>query len=291
LLLHGFGGSRADFLALAEPFAAAGWVLLAADLPFHGARAPEGLESGAGFLSAHPASLRDNLVAAALDQVQVLRFASSPAGLASLLPGVTLDTGGVAVVGESLGGLVAAILAGIDPAVETLALAGAGGHLARILAETPDPALAATLQEALAARGLTAGTPEAARFLEEVQMLLDRGDPVNYAAEYGLREPPPRLLLVTAGDGTGDGTIPAGAALELACAARGDGQPWTFHVEGSCGGDPQGACHGFLLHPETAPAAAAAATEAILAFFAAGGLPDPDAGLSPADALDCPDGT
>ena len=288
IVQHGLSGRRADFLAVANHFAAGGYVLVAMDLPLHGDRALDGADSGAGFFNADAVSVRDNLVASALDQVQLVRFIQSPSGLAALLPEVTLDTGKVYYVGESLGGIVGALLVGVEPAVEAAALVTMAGHLTRILQETQSDWLSQPINDALSAMGLEPGTAGYDQFLETAQMLLDRGDPINYAVEYGTMDVPPRLLLLTAGDEVGDGLMPRAAATEFACAARYGDYPYSFHYEGSCAGEAdEGVCHGFFLHPEGDPASTQDAWDKVLAFFDSDGAPGDEVGLNPGTALDC----
>ena len=288
IVQHGLWGQRADFLSSANDFAAAGWVLVSMDLPLHGDRALDGEVSGTTFFNPDPVSVRDNLIASVLDQIQLVRFVQSPQGLASLLPGVTLDTVSVDYVGESLGGMVGALLLGVEPAVEAGALVCMAGHLTRVLEETQDDAFQQPINEALAAMGLEKGTAAYVQFLETAQMLLDRGDPVNFAAEYAALDVPPKLLVITAGDDVGDGFMSRGAAQEFACAARHGDYPFTRHYDGICGDGPhEGVCHGFFLFPEDAPDAAADARARVIEFFQSGGIPGDEVGLTPGTALDC----
>ena len=292
IVQHGLWGQRADFLSSANDFAAAGWVLVSMDLPLHGDRALDGEASGTAFFNPDPVSVRDNLVASVLDQIQLVRFIQSPQGLASLLPGVTLDTIRVDYVGESLGGIVGALLMGVEPAVEVGALVCMAGHLTRILEETQNDAFQQPINEALAAMGLEKGTAAYVQFMETAQMLLDRGDPVNFAAEYAALDVPPRLMVITAGDEVGDGFMPRGAAQEFACAARHGDYPYTRHYDGVCGeGSDEGVCHGFFLFPEDAPEAAADARARVIEFFQSDGIPGDEVGLTPGTALDCSFGT
>ncbi len=292
IVQHGLEGHRADFLSVANHFAAGGYVLVAMDLPLHGDRAVDGGASGDGFFNADPVSVRDNLVASALDQVQLVRFIQAPTGLASLFPGdVVLETEKIYYVGESLGGIVGSLFLGIEPAVEAAALVTMAGHLTRILEETQNEGFAKPINDTLAAMGLEPGTPAYIQFIETAQMLLDRGDPVNYAVEYATQEAPPKLMLLTAGDDVGDGFMPRAASMEFACAARHgeNGEyPYTYHYEGTCGGAAdEGVCHGFFLHPEDDPAVAQDALDKVLAFFDSDGVPGDEIGLSPGTALDC----
>ncbi|MFH1532358.1 MAG: hypothetical protein ABIK09_16665 [Pseudomonadota bacterium] len=288
IVQHGLAGRRADFLSVANHFAAGGYVLVAMDLPLHGDRALAGADSGEGFFNPDAISVRDNLVASALDQGQLVRFIQAPSGLAALLPEVILDTDKVYYVGESLGGIVGALFLGVEPAVEAAALVSMAGHLTRILEETQNEGFSQPITDTLTAMGLEKGTPGYVQFMESAQMLLDRGDPVNHAVEYGAQEAPPKLMLLTAGDAVGDGFMPWGAAMEFACAARHGDYPYTFHYEGSCGGGAdEGTCHGFFLHPEDDSVVAQDAWDKVLAFFDSDGVPGDEVGLSPGTALDC----
>jgi len=288
IVQHGLWGQRADFISLANDFAAAGWVLVSMDLPLHGDRSLDGEVSGSAFFNPDPVSVRDNLVASVLDQIQLVRFIQSPQGLAMLLPGVTLDTIRVDYVGESLGGMIGAMLMGEEPAVEVGALVCMAGHLTRILEETRNDAFQQPINEAMAAIGLEKGTAAYVQFLETAQMLIDRGDPVNFAAEYAALDVPPRLLVITAGDEVGDGFMPREAAQEFACAARHGDYPYTRHYDGNCGDGPhEGACHGFFLFPEDAPDEAADARARVIEFFQSDGIPGDEVGLTPGTALNC----
>ncbi len=289
IVQHGLMGRRADFLSVANHFAAADYIVIAMDLPLHGDRAVDGADSGAGFFNADAVSVRDNLVTSALDLGQLVRFIQASTGLDSLLPSsVTLDADKVYYVGESLGGIVGALFLGVEPAVEAAALVSMGGHLTRILEETQNEGFSQPITDTLTALGLEKGTPGYVQFMESAQMLLDRGDPVNYAVEYGTQGDPPKVMLLTAGDEVGDGFMPWGATMEFACAARHGDYPYTFHYEGTCGGEAdEGACHGFFLQPEGDPALAQDAWDKVLAFFDSDGVPGDEVGLNPGTALDC----
>jgi len=140
-----------------------------------------------------------------------------------------------------------------------------GGNLTRVLMETPDDDFKEPIVTALAAMGYEEGTPEYIQFLETAQMLLDRGDPVNYARHLAAKpldgqEAKP-IFMLRAKD---DSLFPEATTMELACAARNGGTlPYYKEYE------PE--CHGFFFNPcnddSDLGAAAVAAAEDAIQFF------------------------
>jgi dienelactone hydrolase len=287
IIQHGLGRSKEEVLVQADYYLEKGYVVVAGDLLYHGFRTLPGSESGDGFFSADAVATRDHMLQAALDLAQLAHFvAGGPLNqwLATELAGeVQIDVADVSYVGESLGGMVGALGLSLVEEIEKVALVVPGGHLTRILAETEDEGFKKPINDVLAGMGYAAGTPEYRQFMEMVQMLLDRGDPINYARHMA-REPlgkTTRKVFILLSDK--DEFMPKAASLELACAARdGKEQPYLKSYPATC--------HGFFFEPCAGGGkldeAAVAAIKDILTFLAGGDGKQVE-GAASGSALDC----
>lgn len=250
---HGLQGTRQDIVKLASDLAKAGLAAISVDAPLHGDHPVRiaGTPSGTGFFSADVAAVRDNLREAVLDQFQVTRFVrevlggfvSEALGHAPTDPPV-LDANRITYLGVSLGGIIGAVSAAMNPDLERVALVVAGGHLMRIFTDTPNEGFRKPLEDALEALGIEKGSLAYVQFIEFAQWALDRADPINFGRLSALPgvTAAQRFLVVEA---RGDDFIPNVATEELAAAlSLADGSVVTPTVFPQGGGT---LCHGFFL--------------------------------------------
>ncbi len=153
---HGLGGSRTSVFGTANTFAQAGYATVAIDAVAHGLRyqttdqvhnftgapGPDGfaevdaLQVPVGFFEAFLdlLAIRDNFRQTAVDLMELVRLLRSPDLDLSIVPGAPhLDGSHIVVVGNSLGAIMAAQFAAIDPFVEGVVLNVGGGGLANYL--------------------------------------------------------------------------------------------------------------------------------------------------------------
>ena len=244
VLQHGLGQDKTGTLSQANRFLEAGYAIVATDLALHGDYETAGAPPDVLFFSADAVATRDNVVQSALNLVQLVTFVTdSGTNWIKGEVGDLLDTETIYFVGHSTGAIVGAVALAVEDRFDAAALIAGGGHLTRILMETPDEDFKAPIVEALAAMGFEEGTAEYFQFLETAQMLLDRADPLNYAAHFAARPleghaPTPVFMLRA----TADGLIPESTAMELACAAR-DGNDYPYFKK------YENACHAFFFDP------------------------------------------
>jgi dienelactone hydrolase len=215
IVQHGINGDRSLVLSVANTFAKQGWATVGIETVTFGARAssPENIvdkksvfpwsTGGAyagpdGFVDL-PAgateffgglrsigAVRDHMRQSVLDLGSVVDVVRNPAldlgPLLTAVPGAKLDASRVAFLGDSLGGMMGAMLAAVDPHVKTFVLNVAGGGLLLELGSS-SPNIAASLSQAGA---INFGFSNA-RFapshplLQLLQHIVDPGDPLLYA--------------------------------------------------------------------------------------------------------------
>jgi len=292
ILQHGLNGNKEMVLSQADRFLEAGYAVVAIDLVLHGARAAEGEESGYGFFTADAVATRDHIVQSALDIAQLTHFVTN--GLNKWIEMETgdvsrIDSESVHLVGNSLGGIAGTLTLSVVDEIDSAALVVTGGHLTRILEETPDKDFKQPIVDSLMAMGYEPETPEYEQFMDTAQMLLDRGDPVNYARHL-VRKPLDSAPDVTMSKkkifillAQNDGLIPEATSMELACAAREGVQPYTKTYADMCHGFFFKKCGGGDGLDERAKEAA----EDILLFLADGGSAENVVQAVSADTLDC----
>ena len=221
--VHGMSGDRSDALGIADRFAEKRIAVVALDGPFNGQRAPgrdrfnrfTGEEQADGFGDGpatwiadsdetgplapfHPLYFRDALRQAALD-VLVFLAAAREHSLESLTP-QPFDLDHVALVGVGTGGTIALMVAALDKGVQTVVPANTGGGIVVNWAESPaHEDLFASIRDRL---GVDAGEVESQAVLDApelalYQLLLDRADPVAWAAEF--EDSAVRILQLAAG--------------------------------------------------------------------------------------------
>jgi len=290
ILQHGLGSSREVTLSQAEAFLEAGYAVIAIDMVLHGDRAPEGVPDGWGFFSADAAASRDHIIHTALDIVQLATFITK--GNGGLVQWLTTETGNsntvdtkkVYFVGSSLGAMAGFLAHTVVEEMDTAAFVAPAGHLVRVLEESQDQEFKQPIFDALAAMGFEPGTQEYQQFMDLAQTILDRADPLNYAAHL-VRSPfdetsPRKSLILTAQKDT---MLPKATSMELACAAQSGVYPYFKEYEGMC--------HGFFFencgNGESLEAGAHEAAQDVLDFFAASGSGAGIDGVLDGESLNC----
>ena len=214
---HGITRNREDMFGVADSFADAGFVVVAADLPLHGITsqtdplyaaganplyaglglpaggsiertfdlatiAPPAIDSsGVHFLNLTSLlTSRDNLREGVADLIILAR------SLPQLNLGAAggIDPGSVHYVGHSLGamegGALLAVVGTGPGALGTGTLAMPGGGVARLLRDSP--AFGPQINAGLAAQGVPPGSTLYEQFFRDAQTAVDAGDPVNFIA-------------------------------------------------------------------------------------------------------------
>jgi hypothetical protein len=215
IVQHGLSGDRSFVLAIADTFAKKGWASVAIEGVTFGARASEpanvtdakavfpwsttgGNYSGPdGFVDSPNGSgdffgnlkslgaLRDQMRQSVLDIMTASDVIRNPAltlgPLLNAVPGAKLDPGKVAYVGDSLGAIMGAMVAGTDPNLTTFVLNVAGGDISELAAYSPQLAssvdLAGGYNFGLISVRFAPGHP----FMQLLQHIVDSGDPLLFA--------------------------------------------------------------------------------------------------------------
>jgi dienelactone hydrolase len=189
IVLHILGADFALSRYLAARLAERGVAALFVKLPYYGERRPPG--DGKRFLSADI----DRSIGAMRQGICDVRRAA--AWLASR---PEIDPDRLGITGISLGGIVAAVAAAVDPTLDRVALLLAGGDLARILWEMP---------EAARYRALWI---ESGRTLADLRALTDPYDPLTHAHRLAGK----RVLMIA---GNSDDVVPPSCTRALWIAA------------------------------------------------------------------------
>ena len=248
---HGITRNRSDMLAIAPTLAAAGFVVVAIDLPLHGimpagsaatcgatstnafyagsaertfnmdfsnnttgAAGSDGIVDCSGTYFVNLSSLitsRDNLRQAVSDLIHLTKSIN---GLDFDGNGATdeIDETKIRFVGQSLGAIVGTTFMGVNTDVQAAALNVPGGGLGKLL--DASAAFGPKIAAGLAASFVFEGTDTYETFVRFAQQMVDPGDPINYAAAANTNHP----LLVT--EVIGDAVVPnnAGATCPAASA-------------------------------------------------------------------------
>jgi pimeloyl-ACP methyl ester carboxylesterase len=267
---HGITRDRTDAFALAQAFAAQGWVIASIDLPLHGltatansfyqapneqtfnldlvnnttgASVPDGVidSTGTHFINLpYPLASRDNLRQGATNLLALLRA----------LPTLDIDGNAVAddvdatrigFIGHSLGGIVGTSFAASVPVrtlpdppfLRTAALVAPGGGVAELLRDSAS--FGPRINAGLGQQGLTPGTTLYAQYFRDTQTIVDAGDPLNYAAT-ARANVPIYLAQMVGGAGTPpalpDQVIPNAATARLIAAITSGGASFPRVVPG-----------------------------------------------------------
>lgn len=134
---HGLGGEGADAIAVyADRLAAECLATIALDFPLHGARTPDGSESGDLFLTANAIATKNNFLQAVVD-LAVLTEVIKEDGLENALDadGATdlIDETSIGYAANSLGSLIGVNFVATDGDVNVTALTASGAKLTDIL--------------------------------------------------------------------------------------------------------------------------------------------------------------
>ncbi|MCB9593475.1 MAG: hypothetical protein H6719_12145 [Sandaracinaceae bacterium] len=253
---HGLGSERSTMLSVADALAASGYAVLAIDIPYHGRRAalpandtrhnygggegPDGfgeitgseiyldylgvVETEGEFDAFHPVYPRDALRQSVVDLMAAVRLVREGdwSALRSLpgLETLSFDSGPLAFIGVSLGGIVGSTLVATEPEIGAAVLNVTGGDLTALVERSPafGPLFLPILMPKV---GLDPSELDSqvypAVFHPEValyQTLLDRGDSMAFAPL--LASAPRHLLFQMA---VNDETLPNSATEALARAA------------------------------------------------------------------------
>jgi hypothetical protein len=203
---HGTGGDRFSGVcgfAGCESFhlANAGAAMLAVAEPLHAGR--EGYVAGAEniltFNFFNPSAGRDNWRQSALEKVQLLTLAQH-LRVRTDDGDVAFDPSKLGYLGHSQGGIVGALLMGIDNRMLASMLSGAGAGFAEsiVYKVDPPPAIIDILRTAL---GIDADEPidEFHPLMAVLQEIADVSDPINYGAAWRHQRGRTPNLLITAG--------------------------------------------------------------------------------------------
>lgn len=244
---HGITRNRADMVALADSFSAAGFAVVAIDQPLHGIQAgttfaalriagsertfdldvsnnttgaagADGTIDASGQNYINLSSLltsRDNLRQSAADLIRLAKTIGSinvdGAG------GTDLDASRVHFTGHSLGAIVGTTFLGVNTDVQAASLAMPGGTIARLLRDSAT--FGPRINNGLAANGVIAGTQLYEQFMQAAQTAVDSGDPINFAAAANTNHPIHLVQIV--GDGATllpDQVVPNSATARLIAA-------------------------------------------------------------------------
>ena len=269
---HGITRDRSDAFALAQAFAAQGWVIAAVDLPLHGitsttsplyqapneqtfnldlivnnsgASGPDGVidPTGTHFINLpYPLASRDNLRQGVVNLLALTR------ALPALdLDGDTvgdIDPARIAFVGQSLGSIVGTTFGAALPTPTTLPAPTATPlRVPTLVLSVPGGGVAALLRDSptfgprinagLQAQGLIPGTSLYAQYFRDVQNIVDAGDPLNFVTLAASQRSIYFQQMV--GNGTTvlpDQVIPNSATQRLISAIIGSGQAFPRVVPG-----------------------------------------------------------
>lgn len=213
---HGITLNRTVMFSMADSFAAAGFAVVAIDLPLHGITdtaspfyqaanerhfnmdnvgavgvfAPDGqIDNGWQILNVgNPLNARDHIRQAVADTIALKRTLPTldfPDGDAN----PDLDGNRIHYVGISLGSIISGVFLGLDSEVKTATLSSPAGPWTSILTDPQAIDFGAPIRKALAAQGLPQGTVGFDNFVRDLQTVIDPVDPVNYAVDAAASHP------------------------------------------------------------------------------------------------------
>lgn len=190
VLLHGYGGSKEDALALIDIAATEGYAFISVDAEYHGERREEGK-------ALYSTDINDT-VRGFIQTVLDLRRAVDYLETRS-----EIDTERIGYIGGSMGGIIGAIFIGVEPRIKAAALVVAGGNMSLMVRESEHPAIP-PIRRYLEEQGIT---------YDELQRILDPIDPLNFIARFS---PNPIVFHL----GRYDRIVPAEAGRQLFIRAR-----------------------------------------------------------------------
>jgi pimeloyl-ACP methyl ester carboxylesterase len=216
---HGITRNRTDMLALAEPFADAGFVVVAIDHPLHGltepnpaidptaiffqagaertfdldvidnvtfAPGPDGIIDISGFHAflnlGNPLTVRDAWRQGAADQIALARTIGiiDVDGNGSPNDAADLDGNRIHYVGQSLGSIIGINTLTHSTEFRSATLGVPGGFILQLALDSP--AFGPLVRGIFASQGLTAGTSLFNNTIRDIQTAADGADPWNFAA-------------------------------------------------------------------------------------------------------------
>ncbi|MGB0592161.1 MAG: alpha/beta hydrolase family protein [Myxococcota bacterium] len=226
LYAHGTGGDVDSCKwSVAEDLSKEGMAILCIEQPLHGERGDDAwFIELLTFNFANPRAGRTNFRQSAADTIVLTRMVSDgqfnvPTGRTEHDETVTFDPDQIHFFGHSQGGLSGALALGVEPALKSAVLSGAGGVLIETILRRKDFADIASLVRAL----LEVPDANFGPFhptMALVQLLVDATDPVNYA-QYWINPAPggtAKHVFVT--EGINDAATPAVSTHALAASAR-----------------------------------------------------------------------
>ncbi len=210
---HGFTVDKAVVFGIADALAKAGYAVISIDAVLHGdrtfgldlvtetydpvnktmvvtANVPDGVpdSSGTHYLNlGHLLTARDNIRQSVADLIHLTRLIENQAmdvvNNGTGQPGADgapdLVNAVAGFVGHSNGGILGTMLAAVEPNISRFVLANPGGVYSDILQNSVE--ISPKVNAGLAAKGVTVGSPEYAKFFLAAQTVVDDADPFNYA--------------------------------------------------------------------------------------------------------------
>lgn len=273
---HGLYTARTLGVMVADRLARAGFATLSIDLPYHGERsvctqdsqctlgsrcAPDGTCAGGDLVRLPPlpgapgpgvptatgqafvdvenlAGSRDHFRQAIIDLSATMRLVRE-LDWRTVTGGAGLDPEQIHYAGISLGGIVGAMQAGIDPHYHSLLLNVGGAGLVDLLKDSSTFGPMLTL--GLSQKGIVAGTDAYDAFTNAARWVLDEVDPINlaqFARKRPLNGAPPKKLRLQMA--IGDTVVPNSSTRRLVTATGIDERTELRSFIGS---------HGFLADP------------------------------------------
>jgi len=305
---HGLGGNRANLLAAADTFAAAGYAVIGMDTPLHGIT-PQDSALAPLYIENTPWADVANERTFDVDYVDNVTGAPGPDGivdasgthminllsmltsrdngrqaqadlsiLAVTLPSIDingdslpdLDASTATYAGISMGAIMGTPFTAVEPMVTTSFLSVPAGGLARALEASPT--FGPSIRAGLAALGVLPGTADFELFFTAFQTVVDSMDPINWSEEAA------RLNNIVLHEVIGDTVLPnfvptaplSGTEPMIATM----GLPaYSSTLANPAGVDGAGrfvppASHGSLLSPASSPAATVEMHKQMASFIA-----------------------
>jgi hypothetical protein len=308
---HGLGGNRANLLAAADTFAAAGYAVIGIDTPLHGitpqdvALAPLYIENTAWADVANERTFDvdyvDNVTgapgpdgivdASGTHMINLLSMLTSRDNgrqaqtdlsvLAVSLPRIDidgdslpdLDASTTKYAGFSIGAIMGTPFTAVEPMVTTSFLSVPAGGLARALEASPT--FGPSIRAGLAGLGVLPGTADYETFFTAFQTVFDSMDPINWSEEAA------RLKNIVLHEVIGDTVLPnfvptaplSGTEPMIATMGL---TAYSSTLANPAGVDGAGrfvppASHGSLLSPASSPAATVEMHKQMASFIASAG--------------------
>jgi len=170
IFMNGKGGSKDDIMPYADRLVAEGFAVFAADPQYHGERKRAHRKINGRHIFTMVGAIRQTV----LDYHRGIDFLSSRP---------EINTEGILYLGGSMGGIIGAIVCGVDTRIDACVLTVAGGPWTEMAKKNPLDQDAAEMNEFRKENNLS---------WDQLQELLDPADPVNFV---GLISPRPLLMI------------------------------------------------------------------------------------------------